>query len=114
MKVERLKYYEELRPFLAEFGEEELPHRDVRVDVLRQGGGIIIGAVMSQEVIHVGPFYLLPEQLGGHPGGLLIRAALNVANGREIHVVAMNSETESLCQRMGMERIDGSLWVRET
>jgi len=112
MRIERLNYYEELRPFLAGFGEFALPDKSVSVDVLRDSGRIV-GAVMGQSVKHVGPFYLRPEYLGGMAGGLLIRAALKSSEGSEIHVVAMNESTEKLCERFGLEHIEGSLWIRE-
>src|SRR5262245_3680989 len=112
MRIERLNHYAELRPFLAGFGEFDIPRQSVSVDVLRDSGRII-GAVMSERVVHVGPFYLRPEYLGGAARGLLIRSALREAEGTEIHVVAMNESTEKLCERFGLEHVEGSLWIRE-
>ena len=114
MKVEYLprEKYDELHEFLLQFGEAELPDSRVSVDVLRDEGKII-GAVMRQRIIHVGPFYLAPEKLGGVAGGLLIRQAIESANGTEVHVVCLNSASEQACERLGLERVEGSLWIRE-
>lgn len=112
MRVEPCTNRDELHEFLMEFGEPDLPEGTVTTSVLRNGDEII-GCVMSEQVTHVGPFYVKPEFRNGTAGGLLIRHAIQSANGSEIHVVAMNPETEKQCERMNMEKVEGSLWIRE-
>jgi len=114
MRVEALPHdcLEELRPFLSRFGEQSLPSETVEVNVLRDGDEIV-GAVMAERVVHIGPFYLNADKLGGTGGALLIRSALQWAEGTEAHVVAMNPDTEEMCKRFGLVHVDGSLWIKE-
>ena len=113
MIVEPLPHerWDELRSFLLEFGEETLPEPMVKVSVLRDEGEIV-GAYMSEAVVHIGPFYLRPELRENIAGGLLIRHAINNTD-KEIHVVCMNSASEKACEKLGLERIEGTLWIRE-
>lgn len=112
MKVEPLTNGNDILPFLAQFGETELPGPTVEIGILTDEGETI-GMVMSEDVKHVGPTYLLPERLGGVEGGLLLRYAIQSAKGKEIHVVAVTPETAKICERLGMTKIEGELWIRE-
>lgn len=112
MRVDPLTNGEGLRPFLAKFGESELPGPSIEVGVLRDEGEIV-GMVVQETVSHVGPTYLLPERLGGIEGALLIRHAIQSAKGKEIHVIACDDATVEVCKRLGLTRAPGELWIRE-
>lgn len=106
-----VEQWDELRPFLASFGQYGLPVKHMKIGVVRDDG-LIVGMIVSETVTHVGPTYVLPEYLGGMAGAMLIRHALNENRGMDIHVLAMNEATERICERLKLERYEGCLYVK--
>ena len=112
MRVEPLINQKALGEFLQQFGEDDLPDDTVEVQAVYEGERIL-GCVMSETVVHVGPFYVVQEQLGGAAGALLIRAAIKAARGKEIHVVVMNENSAAMCEALGLKKVEGTLYIRE-
>jgi hypothetical protein len=112
MRVERLTSQGELSKFLQLFGEDDLPDDNVTIRAVYDGEELL-GCVMSETVEHIGPFYVRPELLNGHTGALLIRTAIKGAGNREIHVVAMNEKSAEMCEKLGLKKVEGTLYIRE-
>lgn len=92
-----------------EWGEFGPPEGEIRGII--ENGEIVAWYVIEREQTHVGPFRVKDERQG-FLGGLLIRDAAEQTPTRGTYIATTTDQAARMCEKMGMQKIDGTLWVR--
>lgn len=93
----------------SEFGESEFPSGEIRGII--ESGEIVAWYLMERSLTHVGPFWVA-ENHRGRLGGFLVKDADDQTKGETVYIAATNEQSITLCQKMGLNEIDGKLFAR--
>jgi GNAT superfamily N-acetyltransferase len=110
MRLEKLpkERYAELREDFQSFGEDRLPEGEIYVLVDDE----IIGWFLVETVKHVGPFFVKEGYRDRGVGTLLAHHANQLLN-EEFYISCLSEQTEKMCEKFGMAKIEGTLFMRE-
>lgn len=115
MRVETLpqERWPELRGvFREEFGEEGSPDESAEIRAVSEGAEVVGFYIVEHGMLHAGPFWVNESRRGEGVGTALIKDALGVTEGREVYIAATTPQTVAICERLGLTRIEGVLYLK--
>lgn len=110
-RLERARWPELQDVFRDEFGEEGLPDEHAEIRAVSDGDGVV-GFYIIERVLHAGPFHVKEDRRGEGVGGLLIKDALGFTGGKEVYIAATTPQSIAICERLGLTRIEGVLYLK--